>query len=342
MSSVDELRWAINAARAGRRQEARSLLLKIVDADPQNEAAWIWLSGLVDSLEDQIIACENALTINPHNAKVRAHMMQLQEKQEGELRRRQILESQVRFQQAKDCAQMGDAGGALRLAEQAANLYPNNEDAWLLIADISTSVGQRVSALEKAHDINPSNPKTRSLLEQARQFRDDPLSVAAHFEQLGKFDEALALYNQLAARTRDTREFDKIYRNIERLEALKREKIQYVSPRSSILRLALGWPLLYFFLILVHEGLNPFKHPGLHLWAGLPVVALGSFLLSLSEVRSRHALWKKLFSEDGDGSSFARLVTATAGWMFVIFPLLLLLIDALNRLRGLQIPPEPF
>jgi hypothetical protein len=27
----------------------------------------VWLSGLVHSLEDRIIACENALTINPEN-----------------------------------------------------------------------------------------------------------------------------------------------------------------------------------------------------------------------------------------------------------------------------------
>jgi hypothetical protein len=49
-----------------------------------------------------------------------------------------------------------------------------------------------------------------------------------------------------------------------------------------------------------------------------------------------------LFAETGDGSSFARLVTATAGWMFVIFPHLLLLIDSLNRLLNFRIPPEPF
>lgn len=41
MSSADELRPAIDTARAGRRQEAHDLLLKIVDTHPQNETAWI-------------------------------------------------------------------------------------------------------------------------------------------------------------------------------------------------------------------------------------------------------------------------------------------------------------
>lgn len=342
MSSTDELRRAIDAARAGQKQEARNLLLTIVEAQPQNEAAWIWLSGLVDSMEDQIIACENALTINPRNEKVRAYLSKLQEQQHLELKRRQMHEAQELIRQAKECAEQGDVDNALRLADQATQRDLENEDAWLLIAKHSANTGQRISALEKAHEINPLNPKTSSALERARQLRDDPLSVAAHYEQTGNLDKALDLYNQIASKTKDSREFDKIYRDILRIEALKKEKIQYVAPSKSILRLAVSWPLLYFFLVLIHAGLNPFKHFDLHLWVGLPVVALGSFLLSLSEVRSRHAIWKKLFSEDGDGSGFARLVTAAAGWMFVIFPHLLLLIDALNRLFTLRIPPEPF
>jgi hypothetical protein len=180
------------------------------------------------------------------------------------------------------------------------------------------------------------------MLEQVRQLQHDPLGVAAYYEQIGQLDKALDLYNQLAVRTKNSRDFDQIYGNILRIERLKTEKIQYVAPRTSILRLAFGWPLLYFFLVLVQVGLNPFRHPALLLWLGLPIVSIGSFLLSLSEVRSRHALWKTLFAENGDGSTFARLVTATAGWMLVLFPHLLLLIDSLQRLLNFRIPPEPF
>lgn len=342
MSSAEDLRQAIDAARAGRNREARDLLLKVVQDDPQNEAAWIWLSGLVDTLEDQIIACENALTINPGNEKVRAYLMQLQKKQEEAFRQNQLREAHELLRQANACAETGDVVGALRLAQQSTQRHYDNEDAWLLIANLTTNVHERVAAFEKAHSVDPSNSKTMLSLQQARQLRDDPLGVAAHYEQIGNFDEALNVYNQQAARTNDTREFDQIYRNILRIEAWKKEKIEFVSPRTSILRLAFGWPLLYFLLVLVQVGLNPIKYPAFHLWLGLPVVAVGSFLLSLSEIRSRHMLWKKIFSEEGDGSRFARLVTAVAGWMFVIYPHLLLLIDSLNRLRNFRIPPEPF
>src|SRR5512140_3441220 len=80
-SSAEVLQRAIQAARAGRKVEARDLLIELVEVEPQNEMAWIWLSGLVDSLEDRIIACENALTINPGNEKVRAYLTELQRQQ---------------------------------------------------------------------------------------------------------------------------------------------------------------------------------------------------------------------------------------------------------------------
>jgi hypothetical protein len=100
--------------------------------------------------------------------------------------------------------------------------------------------------------------------------------------------------------------------------------------------------LLYLFLVLVQVGLNPFAHPNFLLWFGLPLVAAGSFLLSISEIRSQHAFWQTMFSEEGEGSNFARLVTAMAGWLLVIFPHLFLMIDSINRLRVFQIPPKPF
>jgi tetratricopeptide (TPR) repeat protein len=342
MSSSADLQRGIEAARAGRKLEARDLLLKVVEENPRNELAWIWLSVLVDSLEDKITACENVLTINPANEKVRAYLRTLQLKQEESLQRRELNESQELLRQARTLAERGDVTGALRLADQATQRQNDYEDAWLLIAELSPQATQRIEALEKALAINSSNASTRWSLEQARALRDHPLQVAAHFEQMGKFDEALKVYNEAASRTKDSREFDQIYRHIVRIEGLKNEKIAYVAPRSSIIRLSIGWPLLYFFLVLVQVGLNPFAHQAFLLWLCLPLVALGSFLLALSEIRSKHALWQKLFSEEGDGSSFARLVIAMAGWMLVIFPHLLLLIDSVSRLQTFRIPPAPF
>jgi len=66
------LRDGIAAAKAGQRAEARELLLRVVEANEQSEQAWLWLSGVVDSDEDRLIALENVLALNPDNAQALA------------------------------------------------------------------------------------------------------------------------------------------------------------------------------------------------------------------------------------------------------------------------------
>src|SRR5512136_2324196 len=71
----------IAAAKDGRRAEARELLLRVVDADENNIQAWLWLSGVVTTLEDREVCLQNVLALDPVNeaaqrglAKVRAEM----------------------------------------------------------------------------------------------------------------------------------------------------------------------------------------------------------------------------------------------------------------------------
>jgi len=80
METQELLHQGIVAARAGRKPEARELLMKVVDLDPRNEIAWSWLSGIMEDLEDRIVACENVLTINPNNEKARAYLTMLLQK----------------------------------------------------------------------------------------------------------------------------------------------------------------------------------------------------------------------------------------------------------------------
>ena len=58
-------------AQAGRREQARELLLRVVECDERNVSAWLWLSGLVDDLQDRRVALENVLAIDPDNAPAR-------------------------------------------------------------------------------------------------------------------------------------------------------------------------------------------------------------------------------------------------------------------------------
>ena len=63
----DLLREGIAAAQSGERERARDLLVRVVEQDEENVAAWLWLSGVVDSLEDREVCLENILTLDPEH-----------------------------------------------------------------------------------------------------------------------------------------------------------------------------------------------------------------------------------------------------------------------------------
>jgi tetratricopeptide (TPR) repeat protein len=64
---IDLLQQGIVAARAGKRDEARALLMQVVEGDERNEQAWLWLAGVVDAPEDIRTCLQNVLDLNPAN-----------------------------------------------------------------------------------------------------------------------------------------------------------------------------------------------------------------------------------------------------------------------------------
>jgi len=68
-ANVDAMvREAKRAIREGNKSEAQALLLRATEIDQSSEQAWMWLSAVVESIEDQMICLENVLQINPKNA----------------------------------------------------------------------------------------------------------------------------------------------------------------------------------------------------------------------------------------------------------------------------------
>src|SRR5512137_2882958 len=64
MPTLDD---AVNAIRAGNREEGRQILEEILETDEGNEDVWLWLSSVVESDEDREICLENVLALNPDN-----------------------------------------------------------------------------------------------------------------------------------------------------------------------------------------------------------------------------------------------------------------------------------
>ncbi len=79
-ANEDRIKQAAAAIKAGRKTEARDILLAVVEEDERNEKAWLYLSGLVETLEEQQICLENVLAINPDNGKAQRGLQQIQQR----------------------------------------------------------------------------------------------------------------------------------------------------------------------------------------------------------------------------------------------------------------------
>ena len=85
------LKEGIQALKAGQRERAKALLMQVIEADEENERAWLWLSGAVETDEERRICLENVLTLNPDNELA----------QKGLARFRSLAEEKVEEEEAK-------------------------------------------------------------------------------------------------------------------------------------------------------------------------------------------------------------------------------------------------
>jgi tetratricopeptide (TPR) repeat protein len=76
------LRDGVAAAKAGQRARARELLMGVVERDERNAAAWLWLSGVVDDLDERGICLENVLALDPENVAARKGLERVREQKQ--------------------------------------------------------------------------------------------------------------------------------------------------------------------------------------------------------------------------------------------------------------------
>ncbi len=71
------LQQAIAAIKAGDKAAGRRLLAEVIRNDPRNEAAWLWMSAVLDSDEQRRTCLERVLAINPDSATARQGLARL-------------------------------------------------------------------------------------------------------------------------------------------------------------------------------------------------------------------------------------------------------------------------
>jgi len=73
----------IQTARKGNKPNARVIFQQILDADKQNERAWLWMAAVAETPMDRVRYLRTVLQINPHNATALRELENLQQKRES-------------------------------------------------------------------------------------------------------------------------------------------------------------------------------------------------------------------------------------------------------------------
>lgn len=322
----ERLQIAISKAKSGHELGARDLFIDIVEDDPENKLAWLWLIELLDDREDLIIACKQALEIDPTEERVRFRLEELgrEEALEKERRRESAL-SKVDY-----LLQQGNKELALSRLRKMVQENHDAEAAWILLAKHSSDLDEQVQALARVQALDPENEEKRAALQRVRYFRLNPFDLAASYEERGEIDEAIALYERLTVKAQGRKEWDYLFREIHRLEVLKDEKIVHISPVLTVGRLMAGPPLLFFSMIIIQIGYDS-RYFTLLMGAEFLMVILGAFLAAVASAGSEHFLWKKLGNAAGRGSKRLRVLVGAAGVTILFLPFVLLSIEAYAR-----------
>lgn len=61
------LEQAIAHVNAGELEQGRALLERVLEQNPRDDRAWVWLSGCVEDLMQRRICLQQALSVNPNN-----------------------------------------------------------------------------------------------------------------------------------------------------------------------------------------------------------------------------------------------------------------------------------
>ncbi len=160
-NSIDQaaglLKAGIELAKTGSREEARKLLLKVVDSEPANETAWLWLASISEYPEELLGFLQKVLAINPINS--RAIEWQ---------RQTQALLAKTLVQRGITANQEGKKTLAIQFMKQSLDYEPRNTDSWMWLAAFSDSPEEKLQYFQKVLDVDPENETVRLTVKQIK------------------------------------------------------------------------------------------------------------------------------------------------------------------------------
>jgi twitching motility two-component system response regulator PilG len=183
----ETLRQGIEAARAGNRTRARTLLLRLTETEPRNEDAWLWLASVSEYPEELMIFLGNVLDVNPGNERALEWM-----------KTTKSLLAKTFVERGIEAARANKTDFARQCFYQAAAHDAKTEMAWLWLASIANTAEEKQTHLMRVLAINPENTDAKAALKIDRDRSAQALMRRASAQALsGEREMALATLTEI-------------------------------------------------------------------------------------------------------------------------------------------------
>ena len=326
---------ALQAARVGDHQRACDYLRLFLEANPNNEQAWLWLADQSSDLNEQIIALERALDLNPHREPARSRLDKLRAQLQSSREDPDLSQTQMWLDLAEKHYRRGQKEQALESLLHYIEADESNPRVWYLLAELVPGLDDRIIALENVLTLAPTHAAARDQLEKLRRSVENPLMLGIHYEGQGDIDRAISHYIQASMQANSI---------ADRLEA--RRRLEYaqlkvlapdykpISPRLTFVRLTVGPVLMFVVLLFLHGGMRilPILIP---LFIGCASILLGSGLVALTSSMPLLSYWYSWWQKRGlKNETGARAGLLALGVVLLLGPYALLFAHAFIQLNA--------
>ena len=344
MQQSELFQTAVKKAKSGERKQAREMLLELVEHNPRHELAWLWLSELVEDLEDKIIALENALTINPQRPQARQKLHRLRQKYEANREPTSFPfadNGQPQFYTTEEAtfAEIEQLFKAKQLAQGRQELadflrrYSNHEAGWWLMVCHADSQANLLTSLDHLLRLNAQHPEAPAIIEKIKPTNEEYLQMGRLHERLEQWETAVYYYKR-ALRSPNNADRLLAKKHLPAVEEQVRlANIKFTSPVINVMRLSVGPTLLYGLLMMVQAGLRPLQVSPI-LCLGNVMLLAGLLIISGLAYHPEHPWLQQLREwvvfENAQTLRFIAIVC-------ILLPILLLLLLSLNRLLAFDL-----
>ena len=145
-SAAQLVRQGAAAAQAGDTERAERLLRQAIDEDDENVGAWLWLSGVVPTVEEQRACLQQALLLDPNSQVARDSLAHLRRASAERL-----------LQEGIASARAGERETARGLLAQAVEPDSCNPTAWLWLSGVMPDEESQRACLGRVLALEPDN-----------------------------------------------------------------------------------------------------------------------------------------------------------------------------------------